>query len=290
MKTTKNITIFEGPDGGGKSTLASRYAFETKAMYVHFPQLPDVSEMLARCYIEAMMPALLGHQDVVLDRCWLSEKPYGDVFRNGEYRLQPNAENVLERLAMRCGAVVVMCMPEFKTVYSNWFHRQAIEMLNDETQLRLVYDEYGKVMTSLPHFTYDYKSEDFFDSRTVTPYRMRNHPLDVKASGNLYARKVVLVDWSYEPEVRDSFKSWPMCQVSNYGCKEYEDLASRTISSTDFAARMGEMQDDILWVDCNQDLSFIDDLPCEEIITLDVKSMEAATNYDLRMFNVAVEE
>lgn len=289
MKTTKNITIFEGPDGGGKSTLASRYAFETKAMYVHFPQLPDVSEMLARCYIEAMMPALLGHQDVVLDRCWLSEKPYGDVFRNGEYRLQPNAENVLERLAMRCGAVVVMCMPEFQTISNNWSVREEIEMLDDLNQLRFVYDEYQKVTTSLPSFKYDYTSEDFFDSRMINPYRMHNHPLNVKASGNLYAKKVVLADWSYDQDDCDSFKSWPMCQISDHGCREYDDLADRNTSPEDFVNHMNRKQDDILWVDCNQSLDFIDDLIYEEIVTLDVKSMEIAKDYDLRMLGVVME-
>ena len=81
--TSAKLTIFEGPDGGGKTTAAEKYAKETGAQYVHFGPLPHVKDSLARVYVEAMMPAILGLQDVVFDRSWLSEIPYGTAFRGG---------------------------------------------------------------------------------------------------------------------------------------------------------------------------------------------------------------
>ena len=67
MRQCRRLTIFEGPDGSGKSTAAQAYAEATKAKYVHFPALPQVDKSLGRIYVEAMLPALLGYQDVVFD-------------------------------------------------------------------------------------------------------------------------------------------------------------------------------------------------------------------------------
>jgi polyphosphate kinase 2 (PPK2 family) len=113
MIDSKVLTIFEGPDGSGKTTAAREYAEQTGARYVHFPALPRVKHGLGRMYVEAMLPALLGYHDVVFDRCWLSETPYGEAFREGQDRLTQADRRMLERLALRCGAVVVKCLPEW---------------------------------------------------------------------------------------------------------------------------------------------------------------------------------
>ena len=83
MKTSKKLTIFEGCDGSGKTTAAREFAEQTGAKYVHFHNLPRIKKGLGRMYVEAMLPALLGYQEVVFDRSWLSETPYGEAFREG---------------------------------------------------------------------------------------------------------------------------------------------------------------------------------------------------------------
>ena len=42
MTLSRELTIFEGPDGAGKTTLAKAYAELTGARYVHFGPLPRV--------------------------------------------------------------------------------------------------------------------------------------------------------------------------------------------------------------------------------------------------------
>ena len=72
----KNLTIFEGCDGSGKTVAAKEFAEKTGALYYHFDAL-DGCENVSQVFIDAMLPALLGVQDVVFDRSWLSEKIYG---------------------------------------------------------------------------------------------------------------------------------------------------------------------------------------------------------------------
>src|SRR5882757_4772670 len=108
MKTCGSLTIFEGPDGSGKTTAAKAFAAEMGARYVHLPQFKRVTTGLPRMYLEAMLPALLGYQDVVMDRCWLSEVPYGRVFRDGADRVGEISRHMLERVALRAGALVVL--------------------------------------------------------------------------------------------------------------------------------------------------------------------------------------
>ena len=83
IPTSKKLTIFEGVDGSGKTVAAKRYADEICARYIHFGPFTRVTDGLARMYAEAMLLAVIGYQNVVFDRSWLSEGPYGLVMRGG---------------------------------------------------------------------------------------------------------------------------------------------------------------------------------------------------------------
>ncbi len=181
---SKKLTIFEGPDGSGKTTTARSYAEITGARYVHFPSLPNVSSGLPRLYVEAMIPALLGYQDVVFDRCWLSEIPYGKAFRNESYRFGLETNRMLERLSMRCGAVVVKCLPSYENVLSTFESRKDFEMLDNTNQLKSVYDSYVSLVTSLPEYLFDFTKGplDFVHLDTL---RMGRHNVDTRSAGNI---------------------------------------------------------------------------------------------------------
>src|SRR5688572_8749665 len=131
----KPIIIIEGPDGGGKTMLATELVIQFDAAYCHFGPLPHVKESLARVYIEAMLPALLGYQAVVMDRSWLSEYPYGMVFRSGQLRLFAEDTRMLERIALRCAARVVLCMPPVNDLKKNFERDKEEEYLKDVDQL-----------------------------------------------------------------------------------------------------------------------------------------------------------
>lgn len=265
MRTSAKLTLFEGPDGGGKSTAAQAYAEQTGAKYVHFSALPRVNRGLGRIYVEAMLPALLGYQDVVFDRCWLSEMPYGVAFREGKDRLTSASRRMLERLAMRCGAVVVRCQPDFDVVKSNYLSRKHMEMLDNEGQLKMVYDLYAEQPTDLPEVIYDYTAEPKLATYSIEHNRMKRHPLSLASAGNWSGRFVIVGEGFAERKDTDAFYQWPFASFSGEGCSQWLTEKLDLIE-------VGE--NDLLWVNADQDLAFLYDLQPEKIIALGGQAYE----------------
>lgn len=212
----KRLTIFEGPDGAGKTTLAKWFAQQTGARYVHCGPLKFSTKSLARYYAEAMLPAILGYQDVVMDRCWMSENPYGRAFRGGEDRIGPVNEAMLETLAMRCATLVVRCLPSWDLVKRNFISTRHDQMLPDTGQLRQVYDGYAAMKTRLPCITYDYSCDSTFmfqpkhgggiyEPPEIDRYRTNAHWNDRATSGMLLPFANVVVT---EPPPHKNGEMW----------------------------------------------------------------------------------
>lgn len=159
MTFCKYLTIFEGCDGSGKTTAAKEYAALTNAEYVHFSAMPNVGSNLSRFYIEAMQPALLGVRNVVFDRSWISEDPYGRVFRDGLDRVGSTNLSSLEAIAKRCAAVVVYCDPGIDQCLKVFRSRRDEEMLQKEEQLQAIYNTYLEKGTTLDLYRYNWMDE-----------------------------------------------------------------------------------------------------------------------------------
>lgn len=153
-----SLTIFEGPDGSGKTTAVEHYARSKFIQNVtHFGPYNEL-DRIGHIYVEAATPAILNRGDVVFDRSWLSEVPYGEAFRGGKNRILTSEFLGLETMAHSLKAVVVMCRPPVDVCLANYTSRKEIEMLENEEQLSLVWHLYGTVRTSLPVVVYDYMS------------------------------------------------------------------------------------------------------------------------------------
>jgi len=277
-KNSRRLTIFEGPDGGGKSTAAKAFAEATDARYVHFQALPKVGSGLARMYVEAMMPALLGYQDVVFDRCWLSEVPYSNVFREGTERLDQTSMLMLERLAMRCGAIVVMCLPSVESVVRTFNGRRGAEMLKDDTQLTSVYNIYkNELYTSLPVFNFDYDAGFDIESYVTDIFKCGyyTHPLASKSAGNLAAPTLIVGDKFTDHKNDDAFYQWPFASFSDVG-------VSRWLTESMFTCGAHESQ--LLWAN-SDDLTGLQDIMDRRlrfelkhpvVVTLSTRSFELA--------------
>jgi hypothetical protein len=252
MSFSKKVTIFEGPDGSGKTTTAKVYAQTTGARYVHCGPEPQVSRGLARLYAETMMPAVLGYQDVVLDRCWLSEMPYGQAYREGRDRLTQADRRMLERLAYRCGAAVVLCLPKWDVVKANFMSRKHLEMLKDDTQLRRVYDLYKSQGTSLPLIPFDYETHPMeMLHQQLAQARNPCHSLERASAGN-WDGGVVLVGASFgDHKDQDPWYQWPFASFSDEGCSRW---------LTNQLDQAGLPEETLLWVNADQDLSFLHEL------------------------------
>lgn len=259
MRLSAKLTIFEGSDGSGKTTAAEKYAEDTGARYVHFNNLPNVGHGLARMYVEAMLPALLGYQDVVFDRCWLSELPYGTAFRGGKDRLGEASRRMLERLAMRCGAVVVRCCPPWESVERTYLGRQDEEYLTNTEELKLVYDLYKVYHTGLPELVYDYTQGKVLDTFRLEHLRMARHPLTIASAGNWRAETVLVGEEFTTQKDYDPFYQWPFASFSDQGC-------SRWLTQQLIQAKVPERH--VLWLNADQDLSVIKTLKPKRVIAL----------------------
>lgn len=250
------LTIFEGPDGGGKSTAAKDYATATGAKYVHFRSLPNVTgRALARMYLEAMLPALHGYQPVVFDRCWLSEAPYGSVFRPHQpFRVDVAMMRMLERVAMRCGTRMVYCLPDIDVCLESFRSRRGEEMLEREEQLVAVYAYYRKQWESgqcaLPTILFNYTKDDLERTLDDVDYATENHLLSLPTVGNMLA-DVCLVGESFaERRDTDNWQQYPFVSFGRQGCSHWlaEYLQFNNISEVD-----------LCWANADFDLRLLDE-------------------------------
>jgi thymidylate kinase len=206
--TSRKLTIFEGPDGGGKTHAARAYAAATGARYVHMGAFPGAGSGLARLYAEAMMPAVLGLQDVVMDRCWVSEPIYGAVHRGGADRIGWR-RRPLERLALRCAAAVVLCVPDWEVVERSYLARRDDEMLADTEALHRVYQGYrdlGPDSLCLDGHVHDWEL-----GRPVDPDRYRSdaHGLGAASAGALMAPVLFVTHDLTDVGPDDALYRWP---------------------------------------------------------------------------------
>jgi len=149
------MIILEGPDGGGKSTLAAALQrLHHGARIIHHGAYPHDRELFPR-----FLASLLACADgpLILDRSWLSEPIYGEAVRGGEDRVGRVHQRMLERVALGRGAWVLNCLPAWDSVHEVWASRRADEYVEAPDHLRVVYEGYETLpeRTCLPVLRYD---------------------------------------------------------------------------------------------------------------------------------------
>lgn len=277
--SSSKLTIFEGVDGSGKTTLAKAYAKATDARYVHFGPMLGV-DSLTRIYVEAMLPALLGYQDVVFDRSWYSETPYADAKRMGKRRLKDSQIRALERLAARCGAVTVLCDPGLETCTENFLARKGEEYLDDCAGIQQVHEAYQISLPlmqkrGVPVLSFDYTQtgpygDDMLGAmaNAIDSFRYRRHQLDILSAGYLDDSSVLIVGQDFADHGKnDSLYQWPFGGLE--GCSKWlnELLEEASIPESR-----------LVWVNADQDLvAMLRLLPVNiPVIALGVEAAKAA--------------
>jgi hypothetical protein len=174
-------------------------------------------------YVEAMLPAIKGYVPVVMDRSWLSEEPYGMVYRDG-VRFDDVDCRMLERLALKCPVNVIHCDPGWKTISTLFKERKREEYLDDEDQLKQVWSRYKTRMsrTHLPVHRYDWtksrvanNSLDLFLSTT----NVYSHQLP--GAGNPTAKILIVGDSFANHSEYDAHYQWPFASFGKQGCSRW---------------------------------------------------------------------
>ncbi len=146
------VIILEGPDGGGKTTLARRLKNEYHYTIVK-TNAPAPSENVFKTYTNTLLEAIDGGERVVFDRHYLGERVYGPLLRGGN-SIGDQGIALIERLIAANDVRVVICCPRWSTLMSGW--REKDDLLKKESQLRSVRDAYMSEARRLGLTVYDW--------------------------------------------------------------------------------------------------------------------------------------
>lgn len=180
--TSKKITIFEGPDGAGKTTAVNKFIAATGAKYYHHGAYPG-ERNIAHYYLKSLRPAMFGEHDIVMDRSWFDEKPYGFIFRGGLDRIGHMGCELFKEVLKLCGGLVIVCVPPWDVVRENYLARQAQEYLDTTDQLKYVYDYFTGTVDMYPlTYQYDYTKDPDLSPEALDRCRNRRHDVNETAA------------------------------------------------------------------------------------------------------------
>lgn len=252
-RNDKKIIILEGCDGAGKTTLGKKMAKELGYAYRHLDAFSGVSRgYLARFFMEAAAPALLGYQSVVMDRCWLSEFPYAAAYRAGQSRLSTIHARMLERVFLRCQVRLVLCHPSWDVCRKTWAGRKESELIQHEEQLKKVYRWYQQLKEK-PEFstgldlssTFDYTSDNPDDLLRAVSCDDQDVPNaeGLPVVGQFSPKSVLLVGEALSGYVsQNSYYRYPFVSFSDSGHSHF---------ATMHLASNGISEKQLYWTDAN---------------------------------------
>lgn len=277
-KKLSRLVIFEGPDCGGKSTLmhaAMKLFHGSSYRSVHHGPYSGISaDQLPRFYVESMSSLFEGGPTMGMDRCWLSEFIYGTVHRGGVTRIRPPERRQLERMALRHGAVVVLCLPPLEVVKKAWLERKGAdseaEYLDKVEQLEQVWHMYNDLeqMTDLPVVRYDYTVHNHQVSALVNRIQKAStgvHDTEWRRTAGSNDPKAIIVgEKPSNPTSRDAMWQFPFCSFG----------AGSSIWLTDHLEEWSVRERDLFWVNADAGLYSLKDMWTVPIVALGNEAAE----------------
>lgn len=132
--------VVEGPDGVGKSTLAQELVRQSGGHYMHLTY--RFKDRMFDYHWAAFELALkwLEKGPVVLDRWWPSEIVYAAAFRGGSK--WPMGSRMLERAGMKHGVHYVLCLPQNKQQYLEFYESTKAATEDVAGQRSVLFDLY----------------------------------------------------------------------------------------------------------------------------------------------------
>jgi len=141
------IIIIEGPDGGGKTTLANKIHQQSNYPIIHRskPENQDEKDMMAEMYIETIK----RYKNAIFDRCWYSELAYGPVMRDTSV-ISIHQMYAFEKRLTKVGALLIYCTGSKRELWARC-KRRGEDYIVDKDKFNQIYDKFEEIM-SMPHF------------------------------------------------------------------------------------------------------------------------------------------
>jgi hypothetical protein len=173
------VVILEGPDGGGKTTLAHALV-KRGFVYRHEGPPPEGVDLIAH-YLEILNESIESPVDTVHDRLWLGERIYGPIAR-GVDRIGDEGEKLFMRLHRSKKILHYLCMPEYKVVRENYSNK--IQQSDDYLKSM---DKWDKVVEGYSNW-----AEKTYDTSKILDYRnaaLENVMCDIAQDGRIFLPK-----------------------------------------------------------------------------------------------------
>lgn len=164
------VIILEGPDGGGKTTLAQYLCTEADFDYKHEgPPPPDRDQL--EYYKTILFDALESPHNTVFDRLYLGECVYGPIIR-GVDRLGLEALKLFERVLASKTVHQYVCLPSEHALKSNYLKKMQDknDYVGGQTNHRKVINMYYAMILRPFMKVYDYEVD--------TPQSVIDEPFD----------------------------------------------------------------------------------------------------------------
>lgn len=150
----KGLIVLEGPDGGGKTTLAKTLCRMFKGRYLHATYRYKDNMFL---YHTAILKHAVDHsvkQLVILDRSWPSESVYADIYRKGS--LWPHMGRMMDRVIRKHAGIYVICQARTAGLHMGRFidlAKKRREMYEPDQRMEDVWSLYNAMWSGAPFIT-----------------------------------------------------------------------------------------------------------------------------------------
>lgn len=140
------VIILEGPDGGGKTTLATKLSLMTgyKVKHYSYPKDQDEADAMFLGYCDDFV----GASNIIVDRCWYSDLAYGPVMRGRATITYPQMYE-LEKMIAKRGGIIIYCT-DTKAALWQRISKRGDDFIHDREKFNTICDNY-ETLFGVPH-------------------------------------------------------------------------------------------------------------------------------------------
>jgi hypothetical protein len=263
----KPLLILEGPDCGGKTTLAETLEREHGYRRVHMgppgPQHPYEQYMEALADAAIRQKQGIDTRPVVFDRLHLGERVYGPQLR-GEDKLGAALTRQLDRVIMGLNGAIVYCRTDTETTLEIWRDRNAkgLELVKNEGQMRAIIDRYDAIMAEQASTKLRHDWQTQWTAGALLEVSQREQRNVGPGIGHWTEGVTLLIGERINREFRGSI-DWP-----------FTGIGASSLWLTEQLISWGVSENDLYWVNAKSPLgddldpSFIEKLRPKKIIAL----------------------